>query len=112
MLKFSVASCSDGVQSHDETGVDCGGPCNVTCAPLLPKHHNSTASSLLGGIPVLTASAVGGGVVLLAVVTAIAVRLTRSHRDTARQVVSDPAVRGCCQWKLHTQAGPLQKSER
>lgn len=27
-----TATCSDGVQNHGETGVDCGGPCADFCA--------------------------------------------------------------------------------
>ncbi|MGC6431188.1 MAG: T9SS type A sorting domain-containing protein [Jejuia sp.] len=31
-----AATCSDGVQNGDETGVDCGGSCPNTCAPTSP----------------------------------------------------------------------------
>lgn len=79
LLAGRLASCSDGIRNHNETGVDCGGPCSVACASLPSKHR---AGLLLGSSTVMVAGA-GGGVVLVAIAVAFGVRRMRSHREAS-----------------------------
>ncbi len=51
-----AASCRDGVQNQNETGVDCGGPCTVSCP--VPVSQASSGGSGSGGS---SGSSVGSG---------------------------------------------------